>query len=465
MGVLSDKERLPTLTPGTSIGGLFLTEGNYVVSGTKRAAVYKTPSKEVFSINDLGRNILFGKTNDLDYLRQLQDLEILTNKPLNNVEVPQKENAHGQIDFVWFELTPNCNEKCLHCYAECAPIFPSTIENKRRLNFDDWKRAIVETHDLGCTSGQFIGGEPFLYRGENKETVLDLAQFAQETGYTTIEVFSNATLLTREKIQRIRTLGLNMAVSLYSSNPEIHDQITKTPGSWAKTVENLKLLHEYETPTRVEIILMRENEATIIDTVKFVDAMGFGQTKPDVVRPNGRGGNDNRAPTSETQIKYGYILEPDFSVDQTGFLNAQTFNPCLAGKITITETGDVLPCIFSRSQILGNVLSSDLKTVMAAEPLNDVWHTSKDRILVCQDCEYRYACSDCRPLAFGANDSQNYSQAPFPRCTYNPYEGEWGNGFWRLNITGQPVYDLRMAQEIDMQRGRQTIQLTKIDWR
>lgn len=454
MGDGKRKEALPTLLPGSRINdGLFLAEGIYVVNGAKRAAVYKTPVKEVFSLNNSGRNIIFGEVNNPDYLKQLQDLGILTDQPSSVSKVSQKDSAsHKRIDFAWFELTPNCNEKCVHCYAECAPIVPATVKDKGRLKFSDWKHSIVATHDLGCTSGQFIGGEPFLYRGENRETVLDLAEFARKTGYETVEVFSNATLLIRAKIERIKALGLNMAVSLYSSVPEIHDQITKTPGSWAKTTENLKLLREYEIPTRVEVILMRENEVTIADTIKFVDTMGFGQIKPDVVRPNGRGSDNNCAPTSETQIKYGYILEPDFSVDQTGFLNAQTFNSCLAGKITVTENGDVLPCIFSRNQILGNILSSGLHSVVSGEPLQNIWRTSKDRILVCQDCEYRYACSDCRPLAFGANNSRDYLQAPFPRCTYNPYEGEWGNGFWRLNNIGQPVYDLSMAQEIETQR-------------
>src|SRR3989344_432635 len=306
MGDSIRKEILPTLLPGSKIGdGLFLSEGIYVVSGSKRAAVYKTPTKEVFSINSSGRSILFGETNNFGYLRQLQDLGIVTDKPFTAPEVTKKENVSPKIDFVWFELTPNCNERCVHCYAECAPLLSTVVGNKNNLTADGWKRAIVAAYELGCTAGQFIGGEPFLYRGENRETVLDLAEFARKIGYKTVEIFSNATLLTKERVERIKALGINMAVSMYSSIPEIHDQITKTPGSWAKTVENLKLLNEYGIPTRVEIILMHENEASAADTVKFVESMGFGRTKPDVVRPNGRGGNNNRTPTSETQIKYG----------------------------------------------------------------------------------------------------------------------------------------------------------------
>ena len=161
MGYGETKEILPTLQPGSKISNsLFLAEEIYVVSGAERAAVYKTSTKEVFSLNKSGRNIVFRGVYDPDYLKQLQDLGILTDKSLTATETPQKENAPRRIDFVWFEITPNCNERCLHCYAECSPISSAAIESKSRLRFDDWRRAIVAAHDLSCVSGQFIGGEP-----------------------------------------------------------------------------------------------------------------------------------------------------------------------------------------------------------------------------------------------------------------------------------------------------------------
>ena len=42
--------------------------------------------------------------------------------------------------------------------------------------------------------------------------------------------------------------------------------------------------------------------------------------------------------------------------------------------------------------------------------------------MVCKDCEFRYCCHDCRPLAEGVAGNK---KAKYPRCCYNPYDGEW----------------------------------------
>ena len=37
---------------------------------------------------------------------------------------------------------------------------------------------------------------------------------------------------------------------------------------------------------------------------------------------------------------------------------------------------------------------------------------------------------------------------PYPRCTYNPYTGQWGRGVWNVNENGQPFYDGSMRTAI-----------------
>jgi len=51
------------------------------------------------------------------------------------------------------------------------------------------------------------------------------------------------------------------------------------------------------------------------------------------------------------------------------------------------------------------------------EPLHCSKYNNKDKIDVCKDCEYRYACLDCR--CFRMNEDI-YSKPK--KCKYNPYE-------------------------------------------
>jgi hypothetical protein len=71
-----------------------------------------------------------------------------------------------------------------------------------------------------------------------------------------------------------------------------------------------------------------------------------------------------------------------------------------------------------------------LRKIILGREMLKLWRLSMDRIEVCKDCEYRYVCEDCRPWAYGLTDNLC---AKSPRCTYNPYTGEWGSVDGALN--------------------------------
>ena len=155
-------------------------------------------------------------------------------------------------------------------------------------------------------------------------------------------------------------------------------------------------------------------------------------------------------PNDEFAIKYAFITTPDFRADKEILLRNMSGNSCLNGKIAITDNGDVLPCIFSRGYVVGNVSECKLNEIVAGQKLENVWRNTKGEVQVCQDCEYRYVCFDCRPLSEGASQGKgNFLSAPYPRCTYIPYTGEWANGVWRVNGDGSPYYDETLKPVIE----------------
>jgi radical SAM protein with 4Fe4S-binding SPASM domain len=202
--------------------------------------------------------------------------------------------------------------------------------------------------------------------------------------------------------------------------------------------------------TRVELILMRPNQHTIESTVAFKRKNGWGSRLPDPLRPKGRGDNPDLMPDFEKLAEYGLMLGPNFGADRATVARYASGNPCLLGKITATEHGDVMPCIFTRDHTVGNVLASgELAPIVRGPELQRIWSSTKDQVMVCRDCEYRYVCFDCRPLSeAAAGGNAGYLEAPYPRCTYNPYTGEWRAGLWKVDEEGQPVYDRSRAAQI-----------------
>lgn len=445
-----------------------LKEGVYLVEGAKRAALYDTNSGKVYSINKSAKDIILGLKEDTAFWQRLLEMRVAEQvddpAPTQPSFVLPTIRENISLEFIWFEIIgSDCNERCIHCYADSMPpsyrnamafvpfdslslTRPEVSNSSPKLMFSRWVELIREGAELGCKQCQFIGGEPFLYKGESGETVLDLAQVARKEGYEFIEIFTNATLLTSEKIRRIKELGLHIAVSLYSVRAEIHNAITRTPGSFHKTMQSLEALKQAEIPTRVEVILMRTNQTTVEETVQWIEANGFQHKPPDVLRPKGRGDNPELMPDLEFVVQYGLMTQPNFRVDKKFLIRSLSGHNCLGGKITITESGDILPCIFSRNQVVGNVRKRRLYDVIASSQLQTVWRATKDNVLVCRDCEYRYVCFDCRPISeASANGRADYLHAPYPRCTYNPYTGEWAQGIWKVDEDGKLFYDRSIA--------------------
>ncbi len=435
-----------------------LLENVYLVRGALRGALCDIQTGNVFSINEFACQVINGEKSDEQFWQKLVELGLAetTDKP----QLPKLPVPHEiKLDFMWLEIvSDNCNLHCVHCYSDSMPptsratlyhdddsqIIPLQVRRSLRphMTFDHWINVLQEGYELGCRRIQFIGGEPLLYQGEKHESVLDLATIARSIGYGYIEIFTNGALLTRDKVNKIRELNLRMAVSLYSSDPKIHDQITGVPGSHAKTITGINMLREADIKTRVATTLLRANERNLPENTSH-SCQNVVFQQPDPIRPVGRGNQINLRPSLEQEIKYGYLLEPDFTTDPKTFSRNFSGNNCLAGRVAINEHGMVTPCIFSRFQTVANFLQSgSLEKAINSYMMQTIWHQTKDKIMVCQDCEYRYVCTDCRPLAEAANiDSAEYLTAPDPRCTYNPYTGEWAKGAWRLSTTNEPYYD------------------------
>lgn len=438
-----------------------LKNGIYLVTGAQRAALYDTNPENVYSINAIARQIIAQEREDIEFWQRLVDVGLAeaSSQP-KIVQLPEK--SEPSLEFIWFEINgSDCNQKCVHCYAESFPTFGQVVQRAvQRISFKRWTELIVAGSEQGCQECQFIGGEPFLYKGESGETVLDLADIARQMGYQYVEVFTNATLLTPEKIRRIKALGLRLAVSLYSIQPEVHDAVTQIPGSFHKTRQSLEAVKEAEIPTRIAVILTRYNQSTVEETLNWIDEMGFEGKTPDVLRPEGRGDNIQLQPDAKFLVQYGLTIRPNFQTDLKWFVRSLSGNNCLSGKIAITECGDVLPCVFSRNQIVGNVTQTILGEVIQTQQLQTIWRTTKDHVLVCRDCEYRYACFDCRPISEAyAKGKASYLNAPYPRCTYNPYTGEWAKGTWEVNQQGKPFYNRSLVSIIQEAMGRQDIAL------
>lgn len=413
----------------------------FLVKGAKRGAVYDLKSGDIYSIDETSARILeycekdysinqicsaISKTKEQeqeikDYFVNLEFLKLGQFLDQNQkIEKVALSISEQKLEFIWLEVTQKCNLKCIHCYSESASKVDSGKENgKSELSITQWQSVLTTGIENGCKNIQFIGGEPILF-GNN---IFVLIKSAIDLGYEGIEFFTNATLLTDKDIDLLAKYRVQICASIYSKRPEIHDRITRQKGSLFKTVQNLKKLISKGVTLRLATITMKYNEKYIKETVDFLKELGDERLFApfDIVRPIGRGLNKTLLSKSLNSLRLK--TEANFpKINKETFIQRQNFHPCWRGRICVSSKGDIIPCIMAKEEKIENLHEKPLSAILASKELNTYWKLSKNNIKTCKDCEYRYACSDCRPLAKGQT---NDLYAKPKNCLYNPYQGEW----------------------------------------
>ncbi|HWR44491.1 radical SAM protein [Sporomusa sp.] len=402
-----------------------------LVEGAKCGAIYNLQSGKVLSLNQGALQLLKEcQSNALEdimdvsapqnhtYLKFLDDLIV---KKLGSLYIMEPDpNDHVQtvepqkLDFLVLEVTSRCNNTCLHCYTTSGPC-----AHESSVPHECWLSVISEAHKSGASGIQIIGGEPLLYP-EWRELVLK----ARQERFESIEIFTNATLITDSDVEFFKANNVIISTSIYAGNAEIHDKVTLNPGSFDKTMASIKKILASSIPLRIYSVIMKTNESEAENITNLCAELGLEGICPPAVRPVGRGNDEQLLPEKYTN-KY---IKPPFYTDQYAFAQAHCYHRTLAGNITIAYTGDAIPCIFARNHVCGSILTNSLIEILASEKLNQFWHTTKDHVEKCKDCEYRYACPDCRccPITQQGSDAKSWPACP-TGCSYNPYTGEWAD--------------------------------------
>lgn len=400
-----------------------LNEDVYLVKGSKRSAIYDLATGDVYSVDETFTNTLdlalMGQTPkeivmevDKNLYEVIRFLTKLADQGLAEwYEGPTRSSPSYKdlppppwhLQFAWLELTNRCNLRCIHCYSDSGS---SQLLGKGALSREHFGRLISELAELGCSAVQLTGGEALLM----EEQLLDLVVIAKGNGIK-VEVFTNLTLLTTTIAKFFKEHDVQVGTSLYASNEQLHDSITRVKGSFARTVQSIRELVSGDITVRIGIVAMPQNENSLNETIRFAkEELGVVQVRASQVLHVGRGcgiASDDFIPLGD-KLTFPKISKEDFIARVYG-------HGCWRGKIAIAPTGDVFPCPPARDIVLGNVKRQSLSDIIVSDHLKQIWELTKDKIETCQDCEYRYACFDCRGKA------KNLTSKPTD-CWYNPYE-------------------------------------------
>lgn len=166
---------------------------------------------------------------------------------------------HPTIFDLQIDITQACTERCIHCYIpEYNPVF---------LPYEQITKVIDEFRNQGGIGITLTGGECMLHPDFDK-----IVRYARSRDLI-VEILSNLTLCTDEKIKVLQDAEATVQVSLYSMNPETHDAITKRPGSFVATKTAIEKLRKAQIPCCISCPTMKPNYKDYLGVLAYAQSL------------------------------------------------------------------------------------------------------------------------------------------------------------------------------------------------
>ena len=296
------------------------------------------------------------------------------------------------------ELTSRCNERCVHCYI---PHENKTGDIVPQLFYD----VLDQCSEMGVLNLTLSGGEPMLH-----PNFVEFLRKAKEYDFS-INVLSNLTLLSDEIITEMKANRLSsVQVSLYSMNSDIHDSITKTPGSFYKTRDAILKLIKNDIPLQISCPVMKQNRKSYVDVANWAEEHKVRAVTDYIMmaRYDHTTGNlDSRLSLEEVGSIIKDIIKNDpeykkrldeadfFEVEKRDLSDDALCGVCIS-SICMVANGSIYPCAGWQDYVIGNVKEQPLREIWERAPKAQYLRGLRKKDLPrCLDCVDRHFCAMC----------------------------------------------------------------------
>ena len=342
----------------------------------------KDDATEFYCLLERDGFIVSGKTfqecneKDTKFSYNLLEPETTRKDSFENITSPEKSTldfldeffeGKPQLTNLHIEITSLCNERCLHCY----------IPHDYKISYmesDLFYDILRQCKDMRLIHLTISGGEPMLHKN-----FVDFLRKCNEYNLS-VNVLSNLTLLNDEIIKEMKANPLlDVQVSLYSMDSNIHDEITQMKGSLKKTKNAILKLIENDIPLQISCPIMKQNKNCYEDVInwakkhKILASDDYGI----IARYNHTTQNLScRLSINEIKeiiddkvvndSKYIEQVEAEAEKKRNMTLTDSICSVCQS-SICIADNGNVYPCAGWQDYIVGNAKVTSI---------NDIWDNS-----------------------------------------------------------------------------------------
>jgi MoaA/NifB/PqqE/SkfB family radical SAM enzyme len=268
-------------------------------------------------------------------------------------------------------LSYRCNNRCVFCAVGDRAAAGGSFEMHRRI--------LAEHAARGVRMLDLDGGEPTLV-----PHLIRLVGLARRLGYTRIAVTTNGRRLAyADFAERLVPSGLtDLLVSLHGATADVHERLTRAPGSFAQTVAGIENAVRANAGGAVALAvnttLTRDSFAQLPELARLVRRLGVPTLNVQFVTPFGRA---SAAIVPDPAAAAGFVRQ--VIEEHEGALRVQVINLPLCFMPDHAEA--LLPDLLKHQRNM---------VFVSAEEVNllDYLRTGRERREACAECLYSVAC-------------------------------------------------------------------------
>lgn len=323
-------------------------------------------------------------------------------------EMNQKATAAGIPLSAHLDITWKCNERCVHCYLD--------HEGKDEMSTEEIKDVIRQLEECGTFFLSISGGEPLLRRD-----CFEILEYARKLRFN-VKLKTNAVMIGAKEAARLKRLGIEQVqISIYSDRPEVHDAITKLPGSLRRSLQAIEYLKAEGVKVSISNVLMKQNANNGKAVLKLAKDLGVEFHIDPTITPMINGDRsilnlgiskeelEEVFRTEEFIGNVGEFCAPISTVDE----DVLEGHSCSAGHTLayISPSGDVFPCV-QFPMPCGNVREKTFRDIwFRSEQLTELRTIRVKDLPTCSGCGHAAYCTRCPGLAYMEGNMRGPSSA------------------------------------------------------
>jgi radical SAM protein with 4Fe4S-binding SPASM domain len=306
------------------------------------------------------------------------------------------------------DVTYRCNERCEHCYLDHG--------GDGEMNTAEIKSTLDQLAAAGVFFLTISGGEPLI-----RPDIFEIIEYARSLRFN-VKLKTNAILIREKQARRLRELNVEQVqISVYSHRAEVHDGISKVPGSLDRTIRGIRLLKSHGIKVTIANVLMKGNLHDAEGVRQLAAEVGAHYTLDPTITPMMNGDTDllrlrisskNLRDVFQNSDLVGNVEEfcaPPPAIDE----DTMEGYPCSAGHTAayISPRGEVHPCVqFPIS--CGNVRTQNFLDIWQNSPqLKEVRGIRGKDLTTCSSCNHLGTCTRCPGLAWMEGNMRGPSTA------------------------------------------------------